>query len=169
VKVKAKLAAGDTVIHNTACAHPGPNCATEHTGTTAAPILSITKTAQFNVARPGNVLSYKIKYFNTGNQDASPVILTDTVPGGTAFNPAASTAGWTCSPNNSEGAVCTFPLGTVAAGSQGSVIFAAALSTVLSNTACLQVDLPSPEIAPHGLPRKSFTPVACSTATTPLN
>jgi uncharacterized repeat protein (TIGR01451 family) len=167
VKVKAKLAAGDTTIHNTACAHPGPNCASEHTGTTAAPILSITKTAQFTTAKPGNVLSYKIKYFNTGNQDASPVLLTDKVPGNTTFNPSASTAGWTCSPDNAAGSVCTFPLGTVAAGAQGSVIFAASLSTLLSNTACLEVDLPSPELAGKSA-GKSLTPVACSTATTPL-
>jgi uncharacterized repeat protein (TIGR01451 family) len=168
VKVKAKLAAGDSTIHNTACAHPGPICASEHTGTTAAPVLSITKTAQFTVAKPGNVLSYKIKYSNSGNQDATPVFLTDTVPGNTTFNPGASTAGWTCSPNNSAGSVCTFPLGTLAAGTNGTAIFAVSLSTLISNTACIETDVPAPELA-GSRTGKSITPVACSTATTPLN
>ncbi|HXU33404.1 MAG TPA: SBBP repeat-containing protein [Thermoanaerobaculia bacterium] len=167
VKVKNKLLAGDSTIHNTACIHPGNHCAERGTGTTAAPLLTITKIAQFNVARPGNTLSWKIKYANAGNQDADPVFLTDTVPGNTVFNPGASTAGWSCAPNNSAGSVCTFPLGNVAAGAQGNVIFAVTLATTLSNTACVVTDVPSPELAPAL--GKPLTPVACSTATTPFN
>lgn len=165
VKVKANVSAGGSQINNTACAHPGPNCAFVQTPTTAAPILSITKTASFNEAKPGNVLRYTIKVFNMGNQDATPVFVTDTVPGNTVFDPATSTAGWNCAPNNSAGSVCTFPVGTVATGSHATVVFAATLSTLLSNTACAQIVPAAPELAPRT--KLAGTPV-CSTATTPL-
>ena len=33
------------------------------------------------------MLRYTIKVFNTGNQDANPVVVTDTVPGNTVFDP----------------------------------------------------------------------------------
>lgn len=164
VKVKANVSTGGGTISNTACAHPGPNCATVQTPTTAAPILSITKTALFTGAKPGNVLRYKIKFSNTGNQDASPVAVTDTVPGSATFDPTDSTAGWSCTPDNSAGSVCTFPVGNLAAGANGSVVFAVTLSTLYSNTACVQVAPVVPELPA----RKAFAPPACSTATTPL-
>ncbi|HEV7509715.1 MAG TPA: SBBP repeat-containing protein [Thermoanaerobaculia bacterium] len=168
VKVKANVSAAGSQISNTACAHPGPNCATVETPTTAAPILSITKTAQFTEAKPGNVLRYKIKYSNTGNQDADPVIVTDTVPGNAVFDPTDSTAGWSCTPDNSAGSVCTFPAGTLAAGANGSVIFAVTLSTLYSNTACVQVASPQPEFRSPRALHKALPSPACSTATTPL-
>lgn len=164
VKVKANVSASGSEITNTACAHPGPNCATVQTPTTAAPILSITKTANFNDAKPGNVLRYTIKVFNTGNQDA-PVAVTDTVPGNTTFDPANSTAGWSCSPDNSAGSVCTFPVGVLGTGNHATVVFAATLSTLFSNTACAQVAAASPEFAAR---TKAIAPPVCSTATTPL-
>jgi uncharacterized repeat protein (TIGR01451 family) len=166
VKVKAKLSVSGWEIDNTACAHPGNACAETQTPTTAAPILSITKTARFNEAKPGNVLRYTIKLFNTGNQDAAPVAITDTVPGNAVFNPSTSTAGWTCEPDGSAGSVCTFPVGTLAAGGQVTVDFAATLSTLYSNTACGQVVPFTPELTAGR--RKAIAPPVCSTATTPL-
>ena len=170
VKVKANVSASGGAINNTACAQPGPNCAFVSTPTTAAPILSITKTANFTEAKPGNVLRYTIKIFNTGNQDASPVTVTDTVPANSVFDAANSTAGWSCAPDNSAGSVCTFPAGTLATGDHATVVFAADLSTLYSNTACVQVVPQQPEFrSPKALrlPRTLPAP-ACSTATTPL-
>jgi uncharacterized repeat protein (TIGR01451 family) len=164
VRVKPNVSSTGGAINNMACAQPGPNCGFASTPTTAAPILSITKTANFNDAKPGTVLRYTIKVFNTGNEDAEPVKVTDTVPGNTVFDPTTSTAGWTCVPNNSAGSVCTFPVGNLAAGAHTSVIFAAALSTLLSNTACAQVVPRGPEI----VSRTVVAPPVCSTATTPL-
>ncbi|HEX4963946.1 MAG TPA: SBBP repeat-containing protein [Thermoanaerobaculia bacterium] len=170
VRVKNNVSASGSQISNTACAHPGPNCATVQTPTTAAPILSITKTANFTEAKPGNVLRYTIKAFNTGNQDASPVTITDTVPPNSVFDPANSTAGWSCSPDNSAGSVCTFPVGTLATGNHATVTFAADLSTLYSNTACVQVAAPQPELRSPKARRsaKALPAPACSTATTPL-
>jgi len=170
VKVKANVSASGGAINNTACAQPGPNCAVVSTPTTAAPILSITKTANFTEAKPGNVLRYTIKIFNTGNQDASPVTVTDTVPANSVFDAVNSTAGWSCAPNNSAGSMCTFPAGTLAAGDHATVVFAADLSTLYSNTACVQVVPQQPEFrSPKALrlPRTLPAP-ACATATTPL-
>ena len=40
------------------------------------------------------------------------------------FNPAASTVGWVCVPNNNSGSVCTLSIGSLAAGGTGSATFA---------------------------------------------
>ncbi|MEA2691662.1 MAG: hypothetical protein QOJ16_1049 [Acidobacteriota bacterium] len=162
VKVKAKLSAGGGEILNRACANPGPSCAFAHTPTTAAPVLSITKTANFTDAKPGNVLRYTIKAFNTGNED-SAVTLTDTVPGNTVFDPATSTPGWSCAPDGSAGSICTFPVANLAVGSHATAVFAVTLSTVLSNTACVQAAGGTPELL-----RRTLSVPVCATATTPL-
>lgn len=166
VKVKNKVSANGSRILNDACALPGPNCAFAETPTTASPILSITKTARFTEAKPGNVLRYTIKVFNTGNQDAQPTVITDTVPGNTVFNPANSTAGWSCNPDSSAGSVCSFTVGNLATGANATVDFAVTLSTLFSNTACVQVIPPAPEL--QGGKAKALPAPACSTATTPL-
>jgi uncharacterized repeat protein (TIGR01451 family) len=171
VKVKAKVSAAGSLIINRACAEPGPpNCGFAYTPTTAAPVLSITKTARFNEAKPGNVLRYTIKVFNAGNQDGR-VAITDTVPGNTVFDPATSTAGWSCDPNGSAGSVCTYEVANLAAGSHVTVDFAVVLSTLFSNTACAGVITASPEREPGNLSpkaRKTLAVPVCSTATTPL-
>ncbi len=169
VKVKNNVSANGSFINNTACAHPGPNCAEASTPTTAAPILSITKTALFNQARPGNVLNYRIKVFNTGNMDANPLFVTDTVPGNAVFNPAVSTPGWACTPNNNAGSVCKLEVGNLGTGNQATVIFAATLSTLYSNTACAAVIPPAPELTESHAGKKVLPAPVCATATTPLN
>ena len=166
VKVVGTLPAGAGPISNTACAHPGPNCSTVDTPTTAAPILSITKTANFTQAKPGDVVRYTIKYFNTGNEDAAGVTVTDTVPPLTVFDPVSSTAGWSCAPNNNAGSLCTFFVGNLAAGAHGTVVFAATLSSLLSNTACVQFGFSGGggELQTRTAAGESV----CSTVTTPI-
>jgi len=66
------VSASGGAINNTACAQPGANCASVSTPTTASPVLSITKTANFNDAKPGNVLRYTIKAFNTETRTLPP-------------------------------------------------------------------------------------------------
>jgi uncharacterized repeat protein (TIGR01451 family) len=171
VKLKNKVDANGGEIHNTACAHPGDNCSTVDKPTTAAPVFTLTKTPRFSTARPNNSLRYTLKASNAGNQDADPVILTDTVPPNATFDPTNSTSGWSCDPNNSAGSVCTFAVGTLAAGTHVSVDFAVIIAPIYSNTACVAVQLPSPELAGQkGARTASATPAAtvCATATTPL-
>jgi uncharacterized repeat protein (TIGR01451 family) len=170
VRVKAKVSASGGQIDNTACAQPGPNCATLSTPTTAAPVFSITKTASFADAKPGSVLRYTIVILNTGNKDASPVVVTDTVPGNSVFDSGQSTAGWSCTPNNAAGAVCTFPVAILGAGDRATAVFAADLSTLFSNTACVQMVPQQVELrSPQGLRSLNSPPApVCFTATTPL-
>jgi uncharacterized repeat protein (TIGR01451 family) len=134
--VASPLPAGVTDIANTvtvaddaangADPTPGDNTGTDTTPVTAAPDLSVTKTDGGAAAAPGSMVSYTISYGNTGNQDATGVVLTEAVPANTTFAAGASTAGWTCVAGS-----CTFPVGAVAAGGSGSVTFAVTVASPL--------------------------------------
>ena len=54
---------------------------------------------------------YEITVTATGDQVASGVTITETVPDHTVFDAAGSTFGWVCVPDGSAGSVCTFNLG----------------------------------------------------------
>jgi uncharacterized repeat protein (TIGR01451 family) len=86
---------------------------------TAPPVpdLSITKSDGGASVAPGGTVAYTLTYANGGGQGATGVVLSETVPANTTFNPGASTAGWVCSPNNNAGSACTLAIGAVAAAS----------------------------------------------------
>ena len=88
------------------------------------PDLSILKSDGGLTAVPGGVIPYTLTYANAGVQAATGVVITETVPANTTFTPAASTAGWICAPDVNAGSTCTIAIGDVAAGANGSVIFA---------------------------------------------
>jgi len=85
-------------------------------GLGAAPDFSITKSDGGASVAPGGTASYTLTYANAGDQGATGVVLTETVPANTTFNAGASTAGWVCVPNNNAGSTCTLAVGTLAAG-----------------------------------------------------
>lgn len=93
---------------------------------------------------------------------AQNATLNETVPAGTTFDPAHSSSGWSCLPNNNAASTCTLSLGTVAPGASGRAAFAVTVLnplppgiTNIANTACAQTSSnPSPTNN-------------CSTATTP--
>ncbi len=94
----------------------------------------------------GDTISYTLNGSNAGGLDATGVVLTETVPANTTFNPAASDA-WSCVPDTSAGSACTFNLGLVPAYSNGSKIFAVDVDlplapgvTLISNTASIADD-----------------------------
>ncbi len=133
VHVNSTLPTNITQITNTAHvsdngAHgeptPGNNTATDMDTIEAVPDLQISKTDGGITAQPGDIVTYTLAYANTGNQDATGVVITETVPLYTSFNVAASTAGWTCTDGAPSGTTCTFALGTVAASTGGNVKFA---------------------------------------------
>jgi uncharacterized repeat protein (TIGR01451 family) len=62
------------------------------------------------------VINYTLIAFNNGDRDAADATLTETVPDNTTFYPPASTAGWSCVPDNNAGSSCQFDLGTLAGG-----------------------------------------------------
>lgn len=85
----------------------------------AAPDMVLTKVDDVpggSVVAPGDTIVYTLTYQNVGNQNATGVVITETVPANTSFNAGASTAGWVCVPNGNAGSTCTLAIGAVAAG-----------------------------------------------------
>ncbi len=108
-----------------------------------SPQLTIAKDDGGISAEEGDTIVYTLSYQNTGNQDADPVKIEETVPTDTTFNAAASSPGWVCVPDASAGSLCTFNVGLVpGSGGNGTVDFAVDVddpvtvgATEISNTA----------------------------------
>jgi len=102
------------------------------TTTVNGPILTISKTDSPDPVLTGNLLTYKIIYANTGPSEATNVVITDTVPTNTTYDPDSCSGGNSCSEN---GGVVTWILGTVSASGQvnssGEVIFSVLVKTEL--------------------------------------
>ena len=140
VTVDAALPAGVTELVNTASIDddhvngvdptPGDNSSTAPTTLTAAPDLSIVKTGPA-VITPGSVAVYQEAYANTGDQEATGVIITEIVPQYTTFEATQSTSGWVCASGGTAGSACTFTVGSLAAGAAGVVDFAVTVDAVL--------------------------------------
>jgi uncharacterized repeat protein (TIGR01451 family) len=82
-----------------------------------APDLSLTKSDGDASVAPGGTVAYTLTYANSGDDAATGVVLTETVPANTTFNAGASTAGWSCAPDNNAGSTCTLAIGGLAAAS----------------------------------------------------
>jgi uncharacterized repeat protein (TIGR01451 family) len=141
VTVANPVAAGVTQISNTATiaddgangADPnsGNNSASDTTPITATPDLSVSKTDGNVTGIPGSTVVYTITYSNTGNQGATGVVLTETVPANTTFNAGASSAGWSCANGSPAGTTCTNTIGALAGGGTGSRLFAVTVNLSL--------------------------------------
>ena len=141
VTVDSQLPAGVDEIANSASVSddgnngpdptPGDNSDGDTTPVTAAPDLTIVKDDGGASAVAGGTIAWTLNYANVGNQGATGVVLSDTVPANTTFNAGASTAGWSCAPDTSAGSVCTLAIGAVAAGSNGSATFAVTVNNPL--------------------------------------
>src|SRR6185312_9401078 len=96
------VAAGVTQISNTASIAdngangaeltPVNNTASDTTPVIAAPDFSLTKSDGGASVAPGGTVAYTLTYANSGNQGATGVVLTETVPANTTFNAGTSTA-----------------------------------------------------------------------------
>lgn len=132
VTVVNPLDAGVTQISNTASIAddgnngtdptPGNNSANDTTPVTAAPDLSITKSDGGAEVEPGGTISYTLTYANNGNEGATGVVITDTVPADTTFDSGASSPGWVCVPDDNAGSTCTFAVGALAAGGGSQMV-----------------------------------------------
>ncbi|MFN8499639.1 MAG: isopeptide-forming domain-containing fimbrial protein [Anaerolineae bacterium] len=130
VRIVNPLPAGVTQVSNTATIaddgtngpdkDPSNNSSTDTTPVDAAPDLSITKTDNGISVFPDDIIVYDLTYTNIGNQNATGVKITETVPANTTFVPSSSTAGWTCTPNNNAGATCAFSVPGMVAGGGGT-------------------------------------------------
>ncbi|WP_299596902.1 isopeptide-forming domain-containing fimbrial protein [uncultured Microbulbifer sp.] len=91
----------------------------DYTDSVTAPIgavdLFVDKDDAGITAAPGDDITYTINYGNTGNIDATGVVITESLPEYVTFNPADN-PGWTL-----NGDILTFNIGDLAAGASGSV------------------------------------------------
>lgn len=142
VTVDDPLTAGVTELNNTASIAddgtngadltPGDNTDSDNTPITAAPDLQVSKDDGGVTVQPGDVISYTINYANVGNQDATGVVITETVPVNSTFVPGSSSGSWVCLPGNNAGSTCTVSLASLAAGDNGSLIFAVQVDNPLA-------------------------------------
>ncbi len=157
LQVNNPIAAGVTQLVNTAQAtHDGTNgpeptpldnTATDTDTVNAAPDLAISKSDGGITAIAGSLISYTLTYTTTGNQGASGVVITETVPANTTFVAGSSSPGWSCANGATAGTVCTLSVGTLAGGATGSKVFAVRVVipfpngvNTISNTATISDD-----------------------------
>jgi len=122
---------------------PANNSSTDATPLEAAPDLAVTKDDGGVTTTPGGTVTYTIDYQNKGKQDATCVVLTETVPANTTY----TGLGWTCTPDNTAGSTCTLTIGDLAAGASGSTTFEVTVDatipaavTSLTNTVSIDDD-----------------------------
>jgi LPXTG-site transpeptidase (sortase) family protein len=133
VRVDDPLAAGVITVTNSAVvtedATHGPepslddNTDSDTTPVTAVPDLQVTKDDSLSIVTAGQTLAYAVQYANVGEQDATGVVLTETVPVDTVFLPGSSTPGWACVPDNTAGSTCTLDIGDLGGGESDSATF----------------------------------------------
>ncbi len=144
VTVSDPVAAGIATIDNTASvADDGANGAdpaannsqTVMTPLNAEPAFTLDKSYTGPTPFPGDTIAFDLAYANTGNQGATGVVITETVPSDTQFNAGASEAGWNCAAVV-PGSVCTFDVnggGELAGGGAGAtIVFAVDLDDPLA-------------------------------------
>ena len=100
---------------------PTDNSDTDTDTIVAAPDLFITKDDGLTVVTAGNTVTYTINFGNDGSQDATGVVITETLPPGSTFNAAGSTPGWTETAPGSG--IYEFIVGALNVGDTGSVTF----------------------------------------------
>jgi uncharacterized repeat protein (TIGR01451 family) len=93
-------------------------------GFVRAPELEVEKSVNENPVQPGGILTYTIRYTNTGLAAAVGVVVTETVPNFTTFLPDRSTPGWSCTNNEVKaGTKCIFTVGALAINASGTLLF----------------------------------------------
>ncbi|MDI6791778.1 MAG: right-handed parallel beta-helix repeat-containing protein, partial [bacterium] len=114
VTVNNPLPQGTTNITNTATiaddgsdSDPANNSATDTDSVDAQPDVTITsKTDGADTASQGDTLTYTITYRNTGEMNATGVVITDTIPTNTTFVSASA-------PGSESGGVVTWNIGSL--------------------------------------------------------
>ncbi len=86
--------------------------------------LSLSKNDGGVTVRPGDILSYTLRYTNTGNAAATGVVISEKVPANTKFNAAASRGSWSCSDGATAGVTCKQTVVGVPVNAGGETVFA---------------------------------------------
>jgi LPXTG-site transpeptidase (sortase) family protein len=108
-----------------------PDVTGEDTINGVAPDMAVTKDDSQTVVVPGQVLIYSIQVTNTGDHEATGVVVTETIPTNTVFVPGSSSTGWDCT----AAPTCTYNIaGSVGVNATVTVLFAVQIDTPLSPT-----------------------------------
>jgi uncharacterized repeat protein (TIGR01451 family) len=86
----------------------------------AFPDLVISKTDSGSTATPGTQINYTISYSNEGNQTATGVVITETIPANTTYI-ATGSSNWSCPDGSIAGTICTINIGTLNSGDSGNL------------------------------------------------
>lgn len=107
---------------------PADNSATDTTTLDAAPDLVVSIVDDVATAVRGGIVTYTISYSNEGNQDATGVVITQTLPANTFFDFFASSSGWSQTGANTF----EYTVGSLdGGGTSGSVDFAVRVASSL--------------------------------------
>lgn len=111
---------------------PTNNQATASVGLIASPDLAVAKSDHGASVEPGQTVLYTITAENLGEREATGVVLEDTVPEHTRFEPQASDPGWVCSGGATAGDLCTVERAALAGGgASASASFAVTVDPTL--------------------------------------
>ena len=131
--------------------------------------LALTKTPDITQAIPGQTITYTLNYSNIGNQGATGVVITETVPTDTTFDSAASSPTvWSCPDNSVGGTSCTTTIGSVAGGGANGTakfavkVIATPVGTSITNTATIDDDNANPVDPPGNDSTGSVVTSLCS-------
>ncbi|MEP4484223.1 MAG: hypothetical protein ABJ013_01230 [Halioglobus sp.] len=97
----------------------------------ADPLLLVNKNDGVILTRPGATIGYNIVYGNAGDQDATGVVLEETVPANTFFVASESTPGWVCSGSGQAGDVCRLDIDALSGATAGSAQFTVQVNDVV--------------------------------------
>jgi uncharacterized repeat protein (TIGR01451 family) len=140
VQVRSPLVNGTTLTagpFSIDCAETAAvSSATVTTAVISAPAISLAQTDSPDPVPAGATLTYTLSYSNSGNADATSVVLTDTIPASTSF--VSATGGGTL-----NGSTVTWPLGTLAAGGSGSVQMTVQVASPMTNGTSLPSGTPT--------------------------
>src|SRR2546425_480138 len=148
VRVASPLANGTSLTNGTYSIDSNETApvagAAVSTTVSSAPLLSVSKTDSPDPVAAGGTLTYTLSYSNTGNANATGVVLADTVPANTTF--VSATAGGTLASG-----VVTWSVGNLAADASGSFQMAAPADIsplTLPSTPTISYSIDSNETAP---------------------
>ena len=72
---------------------------------------------------PTQMLTYTLRYTNTGSVDLLDLVVTEVVPFHTTFVKDASSAGWSCADGSGPTTICLFNIAQLPVNTAGSILF----------------------------------------------
>src|SRR4029077_14525592 len=130
VAVASPLANGTVITNGTYSIDSNETAPTSGASITttvsSAPVLTVSKTDSPDPVNAGSNITYTISYSNTGNMNATGVVISDTVPANSSF--VSATGGGTLAAG-----VVTWNIGNLAAGASASVQLVVTVASPLNN------------------------------------